>query len=150
MLTLKLFYNIVLIVIVQLQQSGGCNVFINLDLRSRQPIYLQIVERIKEQIIKEVLKPHEKLPTVRQLAMDVSINPNTIQRAYKELESLNFVYSVTGKGIFVADISDIKSEEKVLKITKDLKKSISEAMFLGVSKERLIELINEVEKEDKK
>lgn len=122
--------------------------FIHLDLVSRQPIYLQIVEKIKELIVNETLQPHDKLPSVRNLALDMKINPNTIQKAYRELESQGLVYSVLGKGIFVADVSEIQSSEKIKKLKKELKKNISEAMFLGVSKEQLIELIAEVEKEE--
>lgn len=122
--------------------------FIHLDLVSRQPIYLQIVEKIKELIVNETLQPHDKLPSVRNLALDIKINPNTIQKAYRELESQGLVYSVLGKGIFVADVSEIQSSEKIKKLKKELKKNISEAMFLGVSKEQLIELIAEVEKEE--
>ena len=61
-----------------------------LDLKSRKPIYEQLVEKLKELIIHDVLKPDEQLPTVRQLAAEISINPNTIQKAFRELENQGY------------------------------------------------------------
>lgn len=78
-----------------------------LDMSDKRPIYEQVVDRIKELIALEVLEKNEKLPSVRQLAIDLSINPNTIQRAYGELEHSGFIYSVKGRGNFVADITDM-------------------------------------------
>ena len=72
-----------------------------LDTRSRKPIYEQLVDKLKELIINEVLKPDEQLPSVRQLAQELTINPNTIQKAYRELENQGFIYSQKGKGSFV-------------------------------------------------
>jgi len=76
-----------------------------LDMADKRPIYEQIVERMKELIAIGAFSSDEKLPSVRQLAIDLSINPNTIQRAYGELEHSGFIYSVKGRGNFVADIS---------------------------------------------
>jgi len=78
-----------------------------LDMSDKRPLYEQIVDRIKELIVLGVLEVDEKIPSVRQLAIDLSINPNTIQRAYTELERSGFVYSVKGRGNFVADISSV-------------------------------------------
>ena len=69
-----------------------------LDYKDRRPIYEQIVERFQELILVKVLECGEKLPSVRNLAMELSINPNTIQRAYMELERQGFIYSIKGKG----------------------------------------------------
>jgi len=76
-----------------------------LDMQDKRPLYEQIVERFKELIAREILAADDKLPSVRQLAIDLSINPNTIQRAYGELERNGYIYSVKGRGNFVADIS---------------------------------------------
>lgn len=78
-----------------------------LDMADKRPIYEQIVERLKELIAIGAFAKDEKLPSVRQLAIDLSINPNTIQRAYGELEHSGFIYSVKGRGNFVADISEM-------------------------------------------
>lgn len=77
-----------------------------LDMSDKRPIYEQIEDRFKELIALGVLQTDEKIPSVRQLAIDLSINPNTIQRAYTELERDGFIYSVKGRGNFVADVSD--------------------------------------------
>lgn len=78
-----------------------------LDMSDKRPIYEQIMESIKKQIAMGVFATNDKLPSVRQLAIEMSINPNTIQKAYTELERDGYIYSVKGKGNFAADISGI-------------------------------------------
>ena len=86
-----------------------------LDYRDRRPIYEQIVERFQELMMSGAMEENSQLPSVRSLAMDLSINPNTIQRAYAELERQGYIYSVKGKGSFVASINQAqKMEEKGL------------------------------------
>lgn len=85
--------------------NGGKRMIV-LDMSDKRPIYEQIEDRFKELIALGVLQTDEKIPSVRQLAIDLSINPNTIQRAYTELERDGFIYSVKGRGNFVADVSD--------------------------------------------
>ncbi len=114
-------------------------------MRSRQPIYEQLVDKLKELIISEVLKPDEQLPSVRTLAGQLTINPNTIQKAYRELETQGYIYSVKGKGSFVNPTSLVKNSEKLVSVIKELKKLLSEAMYLGVKPEELIELIHDLE-----
>ena len=77
---------------------------VHLDYRDARPIYTQIVDGFREQIRSGVLKPGEKLPSVRELASELTINPNTIQRAYRELEMGGWTASVPGKGCFVHGI----------------------------------------------
>ena len=74
-----------------------------IDLKDSRPIYEQVVERFKILILKGVISPDEKLPSVRNLAVDLSINPNTIQRAYGELERQGYIYTVKGRGNFASD-----------------------------------------------
>ncbi|WP_017756648.1 GntR family transcriptional regulator [Calidifontibacillus oryziterrae] len=119
-----------------------------LDIRSRIPIYEQLVENFKNLIINEVLKADEQLPSVRQIAKELTVNPNTIQKAYRELEHQGYIYSVPGKGSFVAPPSEINKGEKVKKMKQELSKLISEAIFLGVKKEEIISLIEEAEKSE--
>lgn len=116
-----------------------------LDLRSRKPIYEQLVEKLKKLIINEVLKPDEQLPSVRSLAHELTINPNTIQKAYRELEVQGFIYSVKGKGSFVSPNNQKKDGEKILLVKKELEKLILEAFYLGVSTKELIEFIHELD-----
>ncbi len=73
-----------------------------IDYKDTRPIYEQIVERYKTLILKGALQPDEQLPSVRNLAMELSINPNTIQKAYTELERQGFIYTVKGRGNFVS------------------------------------------------
>ncbi|NMD70438.1 GntR family transcriptional regulator [Bacillus sp. DNRA2] len=112
-----------------------------LDLRSRKPIYEQLVDKLKELIMNEVLKPDEQLPSVRQLATQLTINPNTIQKAYRELEVQGFIYSVKGKGSFVNPSNETKNHEKIAEVKKELEKLILEALYLGVPVEELVQLI---------
>lgn len=121
----------------------------DLDLRSRKPIYEQLVDKFKELIISEVLKPDEKIPSVRALAQQLTINPNTIQKAYRELERQGYIYSVQGKGNFVHPMTENMNKQEIEKIKTELKKIVKEALFLGVAKEELHQLIDEVERREK-
>ncbi|CAM4018700.1 GntR family transcriptional regulator [Mesobacillus thioparans] len=116
-----------------------------LDLRSRKPIYEQLVDKMKELIIHEVLKPDEQLPSVRQMAQQLTINPNTIQKAYRELETQGFIYSLKGKGSFVNPMDTGKDIEKILQVRQDLEKLLQEALYLGVSAEELHEMVDTME-----
>lgn len=116
-----------------------------LDLRSRLPIYEQLVEKLKELIISEVLKKDEQLPSVRILASQLTINPNTIQKAYRELESQGYIYSIPGKGSFVAAIFKNENIEKINKLKSELIKILSEIMYLGMKKEEIMKIISEVD-----
>lgn len=116
-----------------------------LDLRSRLPIYEQLVDKFKELIISEVLKANEQLPSVRMLAKQLTINPNTIQKAYKELERQGYIYSVKGKGSFVTPVVQTANNEKLTKLKKELKKILSEVMYLGMEKEEIYQVISEVD-----
>jgi GntR family transcriptional regulator len=112
-----------------------------LDLRSRKPIYEQLVDKLKELIINEVLKPDEQLPSVRTLAQQLTINPNTIQKTYRELEIQGYIYSIKGKGSFVNQNNQPKDTKKVESVMKELEKQILEALYLGVSVQELIKFI---------
>lgn len=116
-----------------------------LDLRSRKPIYEQLVDKMKELIINEVLKPDEQLPSVRQLAQELTINPNTIQKAYRELELQGFIYSQKGKGSFVNQMDLAKDANKMLQVKKDLEKLILEALYLGISAAEIKALVKELD-----
>lgn len=116
----------------------------DLDVRSRIPIYEQLVEKLKELIIHEVFKVDEQLPSVRTLSKELTINPNTIQKAYRELELQGYIYSVPGKGNFVAPTLKL-TNEKVEKMKEALIKLISEALYLGMKKEDIVSLLDQAE-----
>ena len=87
-------------------------VLVHLDYRDSRPIYAQIVDGFREQITGGVLRPGEKLPSVRDLAAQLAINPNTIQRAYRRLEAEGWIATVPGKGCFVCGDGEIREREK--------------------------------------
>lgn len=107
-----------------------------LDYKDRRPIYEQVVERLKDLMICGALEQHTQLPSVRSLAMELSINPNTIQRAYGELERRGFIYSVKGKGSFVADTSSIRAL-KNSELESGLADWITEAKQAGLTEDRV-------------
>ncbi|MFC3420353.1 GntR family transcriptional regulator [Salinicoccus hispanicus] len=120
---------------------------INLDLKSRIPIYEQLIDRIKQLIIQGVIKPDEKLPSVRNLAQELTINPNTIQKAYRELEREGYIYSLPGKGSFVSEVTEQENNVKIQALTQDFQRIVGELLYLGASKERLIALIQKTTEE---
>ena len=85
---------------------------VHLDYRDARPIYIQIVDGYRAQIQAGILKAGEKLPSVRELAVQLSINPNTIQRAYRQLEALGWIATVPGKGCFVCGLPEYALEEQ--------------------------------------
>jgi GntR family transcriptional regulator len=120
-----------------------------LDIRSRVPIYEQLVEKWKELIIHEVYQPDQQLPSVRVLAQELTVNPNTIQKAYRELEHQGYIYSIPGKGKFVAPQATTTNNEKVMKMKQELLKLLSEALYLGIEKEEILSLITIAEQSTK-
>ncbi|MDD4237255.1 MAG: GntR family transcriptional regulator [Desulfotomaculaceae bacterium] len=112
-----------------------------LDLRSRAPIYEQLVEKIKELIINNVLKPDQQLPAVRVLASELTINPNTIQKAYRELEYREFIYSIPGKGSFVRPAIHENSTARLQTLENELSRIVSEMQYLGATPREIITLV---------
>lgn len=120
-----------------------------LDLRSRDPIYQQLVDKFKALIIKKILNTDEQLPSVRALAQQLTVNPNTIQKAYRELETQGYIYSVKGKGSFVTPNIEQDNDETMIELKSEIKKLLLEAAFLGVSKEELLTLVTEADDQAK-
>ncbi|WP_414044851.1 GntR family transcriptional regulator [Macrococcus equi] len=121
---------------------------ISIDNRSRVPIYEQLVSGFKLQIMNNVLQPDDQLPSVRQLAQELTINPNTIQKAYRELERLGYTYSVPGKGSFVNQVEDTMQKERIQMLTESLEKIVQELLFLGLTKDEIIATIEEMRGEN--
>ena len=119
-----------------------------IDSRSSTPIYEQIIIGIKELILKNVIKSGDKLPSVRELSTILTINPNTVSKAYMELEKQNIVESIKGKGTFItSNYRKPVSEEKLSKLILDFKRIILEANYLGLEENDLILLLDEGFKE---
>ena len=116
---------------------------LKIDSRISTPIYEQIKVGIKELILKGVLKSGEKLPSVRELSTLLTINPNTVSKAYIDLERENIVEVIKGKGTFISkDYGENISKEKLDNILIDFKRIILEANYLGLGEKDLISLLS--------
>mgnify|MGYP000969305124 CR=1 FL=1 len=113
---------------------------ISLNYRDSRPIYEQIRDGLRKLIVTGALSADEKLPSVRALAAQLAINPNTIQRAYNELEGEGYIYSVPGKGSFAAAFADSARRAELLTQVREL---LSELRYLGVSQQELLNLVKE-------
>ena len=113
------------------------------DVMSRVPVYEQIIKQVEEQVLTGILKEGDKLPSVRSLSVKLSINPNTIQKAYTELDRRQLIITVPGKGSFISEkaieVVGANSREKT-----ELNKIIRELALAGVTKEEIINNIEEV------
>ena len=114
---------------------------INIDYQNSAPIYEQIVEQIERYIAFGVMKPKEQIPSIRELASNLGINPNTVKKAYEELEKRGAIVTVSTKGTFVTEkIKDI-AERKVAEKIKLIKDTVAELEKLGISREEIIKKI---------
>lgn len=113
---------------------------VHLDYRDARPIYAQIVDGFREQIVAGVLQPGEKLPSVRELAASLAINPNTIQRSYRQLEMEGWIATVPGKGCFVCGNFTAQEQEKN-RLLAALDDTAAALLALGVTRAELAERI---------
>lgn len=114
------------------------------DKQSRIPIYEQILQCVKTDIINNELKADEQIPSVRSLSLELSVNPNTIQKAYAELEHNNITYSVPGVGRFVSkDAVDIIRNE-MFSSNKELCDSIQKLKLAGLSLDEIVNMVKEI------
>lgn len=119
-----------------------------LDLKSRRTIYEQVMDNLKELIISGVLKEEEKLPSVRELSRSLTVNPNTVQKAYRELERQGYIYTVSGLGTFVSEKSQIQRDTARIETVKsELKSCIKELHYLGFTDREAEALVSEFFKE---
>ena len=116
---------------------------ISLNYRDSRPIYEQIKDGFKKLIATGAIGTDEKLPSVRALATQLSINPNTIQRAYAELEGEGYTYSVPGKGSFAAGRGEADQARRA-ELAEKFRVLAGELLSLGVSREELAALLKEV------
>lgn len=118
-----------------------------LDYQDRRPIYEQIVEKFQALILNGALPPESRLPSVRKLAMDLSINPNTIQRAYAQLEQQGLVYPVKGRGNFVSPNLETVSRKQELYF-QELRECVRKGKTCGVSEGELLERARDYYREE--
>lgn len=119
---------------------------ITIDYRDKRPIYEQIVDKVRLLILRGVLKKDDAMPSVRSLALELSINPNTIQKAYQELERMGYIYSVRGRGSFIKD-SQVVMEEAVEEVKSDIEALILKAKDAGIGLKRLLVMVEQAGKE---
>ena len=117
---------------------------IHLDYRDARPIYTQITDGFREQIITGVLQSGERLPSVRELAAVLTINPNTIQRAYRQLEAEGWVATVPGKGCFVCHHTAAEDREKE-RLLRQLEELTAALTALGMTREEVAACIRKEE-----
>ena len=119
-----------------------------IDRKDRRPIYEQLIDQIMDMVLHGVMQPGEQLPSVRALAGELAINPNTIQKAYAELERRGITYSVPGRGSFVSAELQVVTEEYRRRILSDTRALLEEARATGMSAQDFLPLIGQVWKED--
>ena len=110
-----------------------------LDYRDSRPLYQQVKDSLRRMMLTGLLEPDEKLPSVRSLATQLAINPNTIQRAYAELEAVGYIYSVAGRGSFVS-AGDGEHLRRIAELTGRLVPLLEELKSLGYTREQLLVL----------
>ena len=112
---------------------------INLDYQSRTPIYEQIIKQIEKYVALGILKPKEQIPSIREMAGNLGINPNTVKKAYSELENKGVIQTISTKGTFISDnIDEIKKINIESKID-EIKEIINELEKFGITKDEIIE-----------
>ncbi len=116
----------------------------SIDVSGRVPIYVQIEKSIIKYINLGIYEENSPLPSVRSLAMELGINPNTVSKAYKELEQQGVIYTVAGKGVFVSKTNLESVHEK---FGDQIRTVVSDAKMAGMKKESVIDIVNKVWRE---
>lgn len=118
-----------------------------IDVFSRVAVYEQIINQTEDYISKGVLKSGDKIPSVRNLSVSLSVNPNTIQKAYSELDSRGIIFSVPGKGCFITEAAKGIVNNNKRKKLNDLHSIVKELSVAGIKKEEILEMINTIYKD---
>lgn len=119
------------------------------NLDSDRPIYLQLMERIQHDIISGTYKPGDKLPSVRELAMEASVNPNTMQKALSELERIGLVHSRRTSGRFITEDETMIKQLKTEIATEHIREFLKSMEHLGFTRSEILELVQDTMKEEK-
>lgn len=113
----------------------------DIDLQSRTPIYEQLYRRVTELVVKRQLAPGDKLPSVRELAKSLGVNPNTVSKAFQSLERDGVIYSLPGRGSF---ISEKRSAAVLENAMSDFRKAVTEAVLSGLEEEAMLSAVKEI------
>lgn len=117
------------------------------DYKSGKSLHEQIEDEIKRLIVSGAWQTDEQLPSVRELSMQLTVNPNTVQRAYKSLEQDGFIYSIKGKGNFVSAVSREDGKRRRAELRDAITTAVRELSFLGEDEEAVLDLIRGIYKE---
>ena len=121
---------------------------LQLDFGDHRPLYEQICDKLKDLIISGMLLENEKIPSVREMASALAINPNTIQKAYKELENEGYIYSLKAKGYFVSSRKGTDYSPRAAELTEAVVQQVRELRFMGIEEKALQSLISQIYKEE--
>ena len=120
---------------------------ITIDYQSQLPLYEQISERFETLILRGALPPGSQMPSVRSLAMELSINPNTIQKAFALLEQQGYIYPVRGRGNYVADTAQL-AENKKCSLLEEIRRLLRQGKELGITRSEYIAVLNGLYQEE--
>ena len=120
---------------------------ITIDYQSKLPLYEQISERFETLILRGALPPGSQMPSVRSLAMELSINPNTIQKAFALLEQQGYIYPVRGRGNYVADTAQL-AENKKCSLLEEIRRLLRQGKELGITRSEYIAVLNVLYQEE--
>ena len=121
---------------------------ISLDYKDKRALHEQIEEKLKELIISGIMAPDEQIPSVRELSVSLTVNPNTVQKAYKKLEADGYIYSVKAKGNFVAPITEKSNAKQVRSLYNELDSLIKNLIYLGEDKKTILSFVQDFKKEE--
>lgn len=116
-------------------------ILINLDYQSRTPIYEQIVSSIERYVALGILKPKDSLPSIRELASNLGINPNTVKKAYDILDAKKVIVTISTKGTYISDMTNEVLENRRNEEINNLKKQVELLEILGVTKKEILDII---------
>lgn len=119
-----------------------------LDYKSNKPIYEQIIEQIKFNVMKGYLKPGDAIPSVRKLALELKITPGTVSKAYQELERQQIIETIRGKGTFIAGKIELRPDDTKLSVVKkNLVRELMELKLMGYDKKMIVDLVKGIYEE---
>lgn len=133
-----------LVQMIQFLGKGGDDM-IEINPTSSQPIFEQIIAQIKMAVLKGLLKPGDSIPSVRKMALSLSVTPGTVAKAYGELERQQVIVTIRGKGAYIAETGKIQpSERQKEQGRKKLKEACVEMIYLGFSKKEILKMVEEL------
>ncbi|TMW70280.1 GntR family transcriptional regulator [Alteribacter natronophilus] len=122
--------------------------YFHIDPKKNVPLYEQIIQQVKEMVAKGILQPGEKLPSVRELSSRIVINPNTVSKAYQELERQEVIVTIRGRGTFInEDVIQAKDPKKTEAIRQTLKQTVIDSHYAGIDKKTIMEWVEEFDRE---